>query len=434
MIRRPFLFVAALTILATLAAPSAIAAPPTAVSLTITWHRDLGIGLASVAAGPSGSVYVAGEVANGSFQGKALLAKLSASGAVLWQRRWVPSNKKNPNTHDFWFSARATSVAVADDGAIFVTGFVEKDNCEGGGWFIRKYSPSGTALASFGRFQKTKLQSCTLTPQYTSDIAARGNLVVVAGQDFGCCDDPATDGWVRAFDAGLHPKWNTQFEPPSSIPSTWFDTADGVAIGNGGNVFVGGWAATQPPPTPTSSPNAYQGRGTVVLQELSPTGSVLWARRTDTTMFADSGRVAVAVGGGRIMVSAALGGFYVGWKTHMRTHAWLGSFTLDGAPVWSRSWGLDRNHAAEPTDVAINGSGGTWVVGTQREKRDHGLVVSIRRFGSGGQDLGRRTVGGDFRRFLGGGVAARAGGAYVTGSANPLNGGGEVGRVWRISD
>jgi hypothetical protein len=161
---------------------------------------------------------------------------------------------------------------VAKNGTIFLTGFVEKNNCEGGGWFIRKYGPSGKALRSFGRFQKKRLQQCTMPPQFTSDIAVRANQVVVAGSDFGCCADPETDGWVRAFDAGLHPTWQTDFEPPATTPHAWFDSADGIAIGAGGNIFASGWAASGPPTGDVSEPAP----GTVVLEKLTPAGSPLW--------------------------------------------------------------------------------------------------------------------------------------------------------------
>ena len=167
-------------------------------------------------------------------------------------------------------------------------GFVEKINCEGGGWFIRKYGPSGKALRSFGRFQKRRLGQCTLSPQYTSAIAVRGNLVVVAGQDFGCCDDPATDGWVRAFDARLRPRWEAQFEPPATIPRAWYDTAEGISIGAGRNVYVGGWASTEPP---ASGFDTFTGVGSVVLEKLDATGGLSWTHTTGATMFRGSGPV-----------------------------------------------------------------------------------------------------------------------------------------------
>ena len=417
MIRRLLLLVVALTILAT--------TPPSAAALTTSWQKELGVSLTSVAVDAHGSIYVAGSQANGKFQTKSFLAKLSPAGTVLWTRTWLPSNKINPATHTPWYSAWATAVAVAKNGRIFLTGFVEKGGCEGGGWFIRKYAPSGEPLRSFGRFQKKKLQQCTLPPQYTFAIAARGNLVVVAGQDFGCCDDPASDGWVRAFDAGLHPRWKAQFEPPATIPRAWYDTAEGVSIGAGGNVYAGGWASTEPP---ASGFVTFTGVGSVVLEKLSASGGLLWSHTTGISTLSGSGPVSVSVRGDRAMVSAPTGGRSVRWSSE-RTHAWLGRFTLDGALVWSRTWGLDKNHAAAPTGVAVDSSMSTWVVGTQRDPTDHGLNVFVRRFGPGGNRLGQLSIDGGVSRIEGTGIATRSSGAYVTGSAIAPRGG----RAWRIT-
>ena len=376
--------------------------------------------------GPKGAIYVAGSRLNGTFETKALLAKLTPAGDVVWTRTWLPSNKVSHATSFPFWSTRATAVTVADDGTIYVTGFVEKTNCEGGGWFIRKYGPSGKLLHAFGRYQKTKLAQCTLRPQFTSGIAAHGHLVVVAGQDFGCCDDPATDGWVRAFNARLRPRWKAQFEPPAPTPRTWFDTADGVAIGSGGNVFAGGWASSEPPATGFAT---FTGIGAVVLEKLSSTGGLLWTRTTGATMFADSGLVAVAARGDRVMVSAPVDGSGVVWGSTKRTRAWLGRFTSDGPLVWTRTWGLRKTTAAEPTDVGVDASGSTWVVGTKRDPSDHGLDLFVRRFGPGGSPQGARSFDGGVTRLRGGGIAPRGSAAFVTGSATAPS----SGRVWRIT-
>ena len=422
MTKRLLLLVAALTLLT---ASAAAAAPPKAVALTISWQKQLGMDLRSVAVSPTGAIYVAGSRLNGTFETKALLAKLTPAGDVVWTRTWLPSNKVSHATGFPFWSTRATAVTVADDGTIYVTGFVEKTNCEGGGWFIRKYGPSGKLLHAFGRYQKTKLAQCTLRPQFTSDIAARGKLVVVAGQDFGCCDDPATDGWVRAFNARLRPRWKAQFEPPASTPSAWFDTADGVAIGDGGSVFAGGWASSEPPATGFAS---FTGNGAVVLEKLNPTGGLLWTRTTGATMFADSGLVAVAARGDRVMVSAPVDGTGVAWGSTKRTRAWLGRFKPDGPLVWTRTWGLRKTAAAEPTDVAVDASRSTWVIGTKRDPSDHGLNVFVRRFGPGGASLGGISLDGGVTRLRGGGIAPRGAAAFATGSATAPS----SGRVWRL--
>ena len=415
-------FLASLTALAMLL----VFAPASSAALHPTWGRQIGQSLTSVAVSGDGAIYVAGSQANGTFETKALLAKLTPAGDVVWTRTWLPSNKKRSDGGPVWTTG-ATAVAVADNGTIYVTGSVQKTNFEGGRWFIRVYAPSGTFLRAFNAYQKKRAGGGP--PQITSGIAIRGNRVVVTGHGYGCCDDPATDGWIRAFDARLHPTWHAQFEPPSSIPQAWFDVAEGVSIGATGNIFVTGWAATGPPPTDT----VYRGVGTVVLEELSSTGALLWTHRTNVSTFSYDPRssgftnVSVSARGDRVMVSAPV-------QRSKRTIAWLGRFSLDGTLLWSRIWGTDVKYAA-PTGVAVDPSMSTWVVGTRRDPNDHGLNVFVRRFGPDGASMGASFIDRGVRYLVGGGIALRGSGAYITGSevSPPLSGGGPIsGRVWRI--
>jgi hypothetical protein len=395
-------------------------APASSAALHTTWGRQIGQSLTAVAVARDGSIYVAGSLPNAGLT-KVLLAKFTPAGNVVWTRTWLPSNKTRSGGGPVWTTA-ATAVAVARDGTIYVTGSVQKTNFEGGRWFIRAYAPSGTFLRAFSAYQRKRAGGGM--PQATSAIAIRGNQVVVAGYGYGCCDDPSTDGWIRAFDARLHATWHAQFEPPSSIPSAWFDVAESVSIGATGNIFVTGWAATGPPP---SGAAGYHGVGTVVLEKLSSTGGLLWTHRTNATNLRDIRGVSVSTRGDRVMVTAPI-------QRSKNTVAWLGGYSLDGALLWSRIWGVSVKYAA-PAGVAVDPSMSTWVVGTRRDPKDHGLNVFVRHFGPSGASLGALFIDRGVPYLVGSGVALRGTGAYVTGSVtNPPPTFGEriAGRVWRI--
>jgi hypothetical protein len=132
-----------------------------------------------------------------------------------------------------------------------------------------------------------------------------------------------------------------------------------------------------------------------------------------------------------VMVTAGVHGASVRWGTPP-TDAWLGRFTTGGSLVWSRQWDKKNPHAAEPMNIAIDGSGATWVVGTRRTVPNKGLDLFVRRFGPGGVRLGMVSLNRASRYLNGTGVATRFGaGGYVTGWFGKDESHG--GRVWRLS-
>jgi hypothetical protein len=85
---------------------------------------------------------------------------------------------------------------------------------------------------------------------------------------------------------------------------------------------------------------------------------------------------------------------------------------------------------AQPTGVAIDGRGATWVVGTRRTTSDRGLALFVRRYGQGGSLLDKDSARGGSRYLHGTGVATRGSGAYVTSWFG--NGISKGGRLWRF--
>jgi hypothetical protein len=391
---------------------SAVLLMPTSASAAIhvKWHTDEGIRLIDVATGPDGSIYVVGDRRT-SITAKAFLAKLAPDGTRLWRRSWLP----NPQA-----STNAAGVALLPGGNIAWTGDVQQQ-CEGNGWFVQVNRPNGSLVRRY----VTPGWQCSIAETVT-DIAARSGRIFLSGFKHGCCADFYEDGFVQALDATAHRRWRTNVEPPAPTPHSFFDAADGIAVGSSGNVYVSGWGATRPMRHETSPI-----RGTAMLWKLMPSGGVVFSHRIKAApMPSIDTPVTIGVRGKAVMVSAGVRGSNVRWHASP-TDGWLGRFTTDGSLVWSSHWDVRNPHAAQPAGVAIDGKGRTWVVGTRRIVAGHGLALFVRRYGPGGGLLDKDTARGGARYLHGTGVATRGAGALVTSWFGNNNSRG--GRLWRYA-
>jgi hypothetical protein len=402
-VKRLLSFLSAVTLLVALA-------PDGRAATHVVWHRALIQSVSAVAVATNGSIYAAGRTQTGStnIQTAATLVKLTSSGATVWTRSWRPFPSMPAR-----YAASATTVAVATNGTVYLAGAMTNSHFEGAGWFIRAYSPSGTLLHAFVSRRLTP--KGPWDPQYVSDIAVRGNLVVVAGSYFGCCGlELYRDGWVRAFDPGLHAMWRTQFEPPAPMPRKWYDDATGVSIGAAGNVFASGWAATRAVSFGDRPPD-----GTLILTKLKPNGTVAWTHRPGVALGYDA-KSSLSVRGYLVMVAAP----------HRDAESWVGRFNIEGSLAWARTWG--HVDAAAPTDVAVDASLRTWVVGTKKDRGDGGTDVFLIRYGPRGFLLGSMALEDGVKRVEGGGVAPFSAGAYVSGTTlTPTGDNG--GHLWSVA-
>ena len=374
-----------------------------------SWHVDEGIRLIGVATASDGSIYVVGDRRT-SVTAKAFLAKFAPDGTRLWRRAWLP----NPDA-----STNAAGVALLPGGNIAWTGNVQQQ-CEGNGWFVQVNRPNGSLVRRY----VTPGWQCSLAETVT-DIAASSGHIFLSVFKHGCCADLYEDAFVQALDATAHRVWRTNVEPPSPTPHSFFDAADGIAIGSSGNLFVSGWGATSPMLHETAPI-----RGTAMLWKLMPDGRVVFSHRIMAArMPSIDTPVAVGVRGKVVMVTAGIRGSNVRWHT-TPTNGWLGRFTTDGSLVWSRHWDVKDPRGAQPTGVAIDGHRDAWVVGTRRTTSDHGLALFVRRYGSGGGLLDRDSARGGARYLHGIDVATRGAGAFVTSWFG--NNDSKGGRLWRF--
>jgi hypothetical protein len=388
----------------------AMSVPP-AEALSIRWQTREGRVQTAAAIAPDGSIYTAGQERR-SITAAATLTKWDAAGHMLWQRHWLPN--ADASTHP-------VAVTVENDGTVYLLGLA-RGSCEGQGWFIRAYTPAGVLR---WKYLTPGWSACTLAESAT-DIAVRGHQVVVSGYSFGCCSDVFHDGWVQAFDRTLRPIWRTDVEPPSPTPSSWFDTATGVAYGVKGNVFVSGWGATsgaiaEGTPTP----------GTPVLEKLAWSGKRIWSVRAAVPVPSMFLPVSVDVLGDRVALAGSIHGKGVTWGTDPST-GWLASYTTTGVQRWQRRFGGGRDAAVMATGVALGEHGRVWVESTIRDPGDRGTDALVRSYGAKGAVIGKLRIDPNARYLASGGPATIGAGAVATGwrgTAFRFDGG----RVWRVA-
>jgi hypothetical protein len=287
---------------------------------------------------------------------------------------------------------------------------------EAGGAFLRRYSSSGALLwarASRGWRAGDVYEAAT-------GVAVRSELVVVSGEDYGCCGDSYSDGFVRAYGLDGTLLWENRFEPPG-VRRT-HDGARGVAIAPSGAIYAVGWVAMGPESLGAMADHE------VLIQRLSPNGKRVWSRIVRHRRYTNpETAVAVAAGNRGSTLAGARGGNWQG----AAGHAWLAHFIRSGRLIWTRQWGKEASRRATAASVA-EGLGGTILVaGTQRDPIEGGSDVFLRRFSVTGTALWRLTIEGHTRFLHGTDVSANDLLACVTGyNQGPHEEHGVRGWVW----
>jgi hypothetical protein len=299
---------------------------------TPTWTKEIAFDVrsGSVAVDPAGNTYVAG--VRGVDPSVAVLTKFDPAGAALWTRSWAPSVV---GAH-----TAGHLVAVAPDGSVYFAGTVGS-HYEGGAWFLRKYRADGTLRWARDEpgWQHGR------TSDFPSSLAVSRHQVLLSGSYQGCCGDlRILDGWVMAFGRDGSWRWRSPFEAAGL--GSFSDEAESIAVGAGGGIYVGGWAALGPEADDLAADHE------LFLQRLDLHGHVVWSRVYPETAYLDQHFGAdLAVHGSALMVSALVDGIPVGFTRSRPGHAWVGRFTLDGRGVWSRQWGTSWARAAQPSAV-----------------------------------------------------------------------------------
>ena len=387
-----------------------LAAPAARGSVQTDWHRTVAASVTDVAVGSDGAVYVVGHGPPDTpfYDGYASITRYTTGGALVWTRTWQ-FHPERPQA----FSANAVAVAVADNGVVYVTGTVQRYNCEGGGWFVRAYGPSGRLLDAYGTVHRW---TCHIGPQGVDDIAVDGALVLVAVRDYGCCGEAGlVDGSIWAFDRNLDRQWRVDFEPPAPADLTWWDEAQTISIGAGGEIYASGWAAIEPVVYGERDPN-----GSLLVMRLSRTGAVAWSLRPGVPM-GRGGAVASTPATDGMVVAAAAG----------RGGIWLGRMRVDGSASWAWTWGADPKVRARPGGLDIDATGRIWLAGSRRDLGDSGANPFVMLVSPAGKPMTGSVLDAPARSVLATGVATLGRAGFVV--ATEWNGYRmHAGHVWRL--
>jgi hypothetical protein len=369
---------------ATLVAFALLATTPTAAMAgpAPTWQRKVADGhLWAVAVDDRGRTFVTGELRQ-----RLLLRAYGPRSRLLWSRTWRP--RPGHAVCDSETRATGFAIDVAPDGSIYVGGQVG-GHCEGGSWFLRRTGPRGRTLwhREGSGWRRGRDSSAV------SGLDANARIVVVAGNDVGCCDDPSSEGWLRAWGSSGRPLWTNAFEAPT-VPSAYRDRATDVSIGADGRIYAIGWV-DRLLVDQSSDPSDTD----VFVQALTSTGWVAWTR-----VFGDRGHdsdwgTAIAARGTRLVVGATIE--RIGFARRM---AWIARLSFGGAVLRTRQWTREWLN-----DLDVAPSGATYVV-TDRRFRS-----VIRKVGVGGSVVWTTSLRPTVGRYIElPGVAADRSGASAT--------------------
>ena len=379
--RRTFSLAASLALALVMMAPTPAGAAPRPI-----WQRSAGNAAQAVTIDGAGRIFVTGTIhTQGGLPGDLMVRRLTPNGQTMWTRSW------RPGPH---FSTAGVDVAADPAGNIYVIGRVGRTNLEGGDWFIRSYSSAGVL-----RWHREMPGWPKQGASSMNAIAVGPLMLVVAGNDFGCCGDMFEDGWVRAYDLSGAFLWKTNVEVPG-VATAANDRVQAIAIGALGESYVGGYTEIRPV---ASGSNWFIDQDAVV-QELSADGTPIWTwRGTDPTAKDHDAVTGLSLQGDRLMAVAAMN------QRHRRpANTWVARFSFGGALLWARSG------SGQPEGVSVAPSMATYVVGTQRDRSGGGRDLFLRKYSPAGASAWKLTLG-DTKFVEGTGVATSGAAVVVSG-------------------
>ena len=235
---------------------------------TVQWQKTIGNDVddygASVAVAPDGSVYFLGNTWS-AFSGQGdeeyLLAKFSSSGALQWQKKLGGSN------YDYGYS-----VAVAQDGSVYVCGQTDLTGDRDYALLLAKLSSSGTV-----QWQKT-LGGSDWDYGISVAVAPDGSVYVC--------------GYTASAGAGYYDLLLVKFSSSGTVQwqktlggSKW-DAGASVAVAPDGSVYVCG-----------QTESAGAGGRDFLLVKFSSSGTVQWQKTLGGSKWDAGASVAVAPDG-----------------------------------------------------------------------------------------------------------------------------------------
>lgn len=217
----------------------------------------------------AGNVYVTGESQGTTTGADVLTLKFDPAGHRRWTRRWDGGGGDDVGY----------AIAVTKAGAVYVAG----TSASGSGYatLLLKYTSGGSWRWSRG----TSTGGVTNDYYHDVTVLADGDVVAVGSLYGGTAD--SNDVLVERYAATGAVRWSKLYNGPDSL----FDTADHVARGPAGAIFVAG-----------RSQGATTGTDILTL-EYSGAGDLRWARRHSGAGVGDDSDTGLIVGGRSVFVA-----------------------------------------------------------------------------------------------------------------------------------
>ena len=328
----------------------------------LAWEATAGRELSDVATDADGNVYVTG-VRWEHGRTVAIVRSYGPDGSVRWRRSWVPPDVDGDPTF-----AVGREIDVGGD-LVAVGGRVSPNFCNAEGWWLRTYTTAGELL---WQRQEPGWRRCNAS-SWVDGVSTDGASVVLAWNELKGV--PFSRGWVRGYELDGTVGWTTEFDVPELG-----DVMDGVrdaTITGSGIVAVVGWTRDLPDRDP-------DGRYHLVVQELSPSGDVLWIRTPGPATRWLSSADTIDVEGASLLVGATV-------SRRSGRDAWVATMPSDAPPEWTMEWpttGWETAVMFTPTGSSfvayrVSGDGDGGADAAIRELDPEGVELSLGRLDAG---------------------------------------------------
>ena len=301
----------------------------------VLWTEQFGTSYGDVANGvsvdSSGNVHVAGDTWDTDSGWDAYVRTYDASGAHLWTDRF-----------SFEDETQSNGVSADADGNVYVVGYTKDPEVGGDDAYLRKYDASGSHLWT------DRFGSRDTTSNRVNAVASDETAVYVAGSTDGVGEGSAgrSDVHVRKYDLSGNLSWSAQFGSASG------EAANGIAVDQSGNVYVGGYTNGDLEGENAGSMDAF-------VTKLDASGALLWTRQFGTSSYDRIYDVSVDVGG-NVYLAGGTGGV-LGASSSGYTDAFVRKYDAEGNHLWTEQFGSPGSEAAQ--GIALDDSGNLYLAG-----------------------------------------------------------------------
>ena len=323
------------------------------------WARNMGAtpnscGARSIVTDASGGVYV-----GGTLPGRSLLAKLNASGNLLWSAD--PSE-----------SAFASAIALDNSGNIYVTGYYMITSAIFGSdtlplsayasMFIAKFDGSGHPLwarRGIGTTWSTDLGQAIVCDGsgnvivsgiFDSDSLQIGNTTLINPQPHN------NDIFLASYDGAGNVLW------AKSIGNAAVDHLGGLACDASGAVYVSGTYGVLPLVLDTVTLPGSASED-IFLAKYNNSGNLIWAKNFGGPGFERANAMVMDASGNLLVTGSYTADFPIG-STVLPAAGFQGIFLAKFSPSGDLSWAQNAGAYATPAALTIDHSGDIYIGGS----------------------------------------------------------------------